>query len=298
MQEQAQLSSESEFALYDCRVSHKRVSPKPYSLDHHFFMVYLDLDHLEALNGLLGVSLNWWNFYAFHPADRLPITVSPANQVADQGNTEQTAQGLKDRVKDTIHRVVPDCPIEKIGVLTQFRTLGYLFSPVSVFFCYDPEDKISAILLEVQNTFYESKPYVITERNKAGDFIAKVPKFFYVSPFLDADMQFEVRISPPEKKWNQPLNMSINTLDASGKALILSASLRGKRLPLTTKTLWFKTLQYPWVTALTIVWIHWHALRLWLKKLPFHEKHHQLDEQRGVLKPVDSLARHYGFSTK
>jgi len=113
------------------------------------------------------------------------------------------------------------------------------------------------------------------------------PKHFYVSPFSALDLRFDFRLQMP----GELLVLGVNDLDAQDQTVLISA-VTGTRRPLSDAELVRRTLRYPLVTARVITLIHWQALRLWWKKLPFHRKSDQRDLQRGVLhSPIQGPTR-------
>lgn len=261
--------------LYQCRVMHQRLLPRRYTLRHALFMCYLDLDELEQLSRRLRLfSRNRWNLYGFHDADHLP------------GLGERGA-ALKQRVEqylagEGVHLGTGG----RIRLLTLPRIAGYVFNPISVYFCFEQRASTPlCALAEVGNTFGEHKLYLLRRRasGQAQQFVLRVPKHYYVSPFSSLTLQFDFRLRTPEAA----LELCIDDYD--GARRVLRSALWGRRQALSDLRLAWFTLKYPLLTLQVIGLIHWHALRLWLKGLPWHRKADDPQLQQQVLRPSAEL---------
>jgi len=157
------------------------------------------------------------------------------------------------------------------GAIRQFcmpRIFGYGFNPLSVYFCYQRDGLLAAILYEVHNTFHERRSYLIPVDRDAG--VAGAPgavieqhcrKGFYVSPFMDMDMSYAFRVAVPDQR----VMVAIRAADNDG--LLLAAALTGDRIALTNAALLRALATHPLLTLKVIGAIHWHALRLLIKGL-------------------------------
>ena len=255
--------------LYECEIWHSRQKPKPHKFVHKHFMLYLDLSEVSALaERLKFFGTRDACLYSFKEADYLPDCAEPS---------------LEKRIRNfaALHNITG---IEKIKVLTNVRTAGYIFNPVSFFFCFDRDGRQIGCLVEVGNTFKEKKLYFIKAEGEARLF-DRQKKQFYVSPFTELDQDFLFDIEVPE----QSFKISIDTLQAEEP--IVMAGFRGKKQELTDKSLLAMTLRYPLAPLRVIALIHLHALLLWLKKVPYHRKEENAEQQTEVLNPHRSIEK-------
>lgn len=264
-------------ALYDCSVMHHRLGPREHRFTHHIFMLALDLDEIdEVARRVRGFSRNRRHVYEFRDRDHLT-------------RPETTSASLKDHLLDWIAdqgHPLPDAPSDlRVTLVTLPRVFGYVFNPVSFYFINDiATGRPLAAVAEVRNTFGEMKPYLLDTPQDDGSFRRLTPKHFYVSPFSRLDLNFDFKLHPP----GESLEMHVDEYDG-GRPVLLSA-LTGRRRPLTTATLWAATLRCPLVTLKVILLIHWHALLLWLKRIPWYPKAADPGLQREVLHPHASLS--------
>lgn len=280
--------------LYSCQVMHARFSPKRHRFSYGIFMFALDLDELGALDrGLRWFSVGRANLYRFDEGDYLPTHETPHNAGEVGEKLGGRGRTLKQRVLDLLveHGVEPG-PGAKVELVTLPRVLGYLFNPVSFYFCRNAAGECVATIAEVTNTFREMKAYVLgpecREKEEAGDgdklvFRARVPKYFYVSPFSDVDVAFDFALRPAGDR------MAMQIDDYEGSQRTLTSVLTGKAEALTDVRLAGLTVRHPLLTLKVISLIHWHALRLWLKKTPWFAKAARGADQRKLYRPHVSL---------
>jgi uncharacterized protein len=281
---------------------HARFAPKRHRFDYRIFLFALDLDELDALHAKLRLfSRNRRNLYSFRDDDFLPTGERLHNATPAGGQTQAAGtHGLKSRVVAHLAAGGIDLSGGRVLLVTLPRVLGYLFNPVSFYFCYDRTGEPVAALAEVTNTFKEMKPYRLGPETRepgraAGEqkpghegiggatFRLRVPKHFYVSPFSDVDVAFDFTLRTPGDR------LSVQIDDYVGTERTLTSSLAGPRQPLTDARLAWFTLKYPLLTLRIIGLIHWHALRLWLKKLPWFAKAARGADQRDLYRPHASL---------
>jgi DUF1365 family protein len=136
---------------------------------------------------------------------------------------------------------------------------------------------------EVVNTFREMKLYVMQTVDADGLWHRRVAKDFYVSPFSDPGMQFDFKLGPPAEKWR----VNIDTYDADERVLL--SSIRGEQRQLSSARLVWYAFKYPLLSLRIIGLIHWHALLLWVRRVPFLRKSERLEAQQDVMRPHSSL---------
>lgn len=270
--------------LYECQVLHHRFSPVDNRFLYRIFMFALDLDELEALHRRLRFfSLNRRNLYNFCEHDFLPAGEPLHNPTAPTA-VAPTPAGLKARVVAYLAGRGIDFTGGRVLLIALPRVFGYLFNPVSFYFCYDRQGQPVAALAEVTNTFKEMKPFVLGPDTRQGTtFALRTPKYFYVSPFTDMDVAFDFTLRAPGDK----LSVQIDDYDAGQRTL--TSSLTGKRQPLTDRALAWFTLKYPFITLRVIGLIHWNAFRLYLKNVPWFAKAARPEAQRDLYRPHASL---------
>jgi DUF1365 family protein len=237
---------------------HNRLEPKPHRFHYNVFMFYIDLDEVEILRKkLFLLSHNKFNFFNFKDGEHLQL---PAGK-------PDTSKTTKQHIIDYMQQNGVSWTGGKIMLLTNLNVLGYNFNPVSFYFCFNAQQQPVCAIAEVSNTFREMKPYFLgVDELQEGRFKLNTKKYFYVSPFIDHDTDFDFTLAIPGEK----LNIKIDDYQ-NGKRFFIS-TLTGKRRALTNTNLFWYALRFPFITLRIIALIHWHALLLWIKKIPFHTK--------------------------
>ena len=230
-------------AIYEGYVVHARLRPSAHKFRYRVFALLLDLDELPALNRMRLFGWNRAAIASFHDKDH--------------GDSENLRRWV-------------DAQLAKAGiaadgkkrVLCYPRLFGFVFNPLTVWFCYRKDETLAAIIYEVHNTFGERHAYVLP----AGDGIVRheCDKDFYVSPFLSMNCRYRFNIQPPDEE----VVVAIRE-DEAGEP-VLNASFSGTRRALTDGNLASALLRHPLMTVKIIGAIHYEALRLWLKRVPYH----------------------------
>ncbi|MCX7809619.1 MAG: DUF1365 domain-containing protein [Leptospiraceae bacterium] len=242
--------------IYEITIIHKREYIKQHLLKYKIFMFYIDLDEIDFLNNIPLLSYNKFNLYSLYDKDHFYF----------YDNYSSIKENLLLYIKEN-QLEIPD----KVFLLTNLRFLGYVFNPVSFYYCFK-NNQLIYIISEVNNTFHEQKPILvpIKETQKRNNlYYYKTKKDFYVSPFVKYDTELLFRFNIPEDK----LLMQVDSgYFSEKKEYHVKASMSGIKKPLNTKTILIETLKFPFVTFKIIIGIHWHALLLWMKKIPYFKK--------------------------
>ncbi|HCX14949.1 MAG TPA: DUF1365 domain-containing protein [Rhodospirillaceae bacterium] len=231
---------------------HRRYRPKRHQLIFRVFSMLIDLDELPSISkGTVGFSHNRFNLLSFYDSDHGP----------------GTGESLRDWVESHLRNAKIELSGGPIRLLCYPRIFGYVFNPLSVYFCYqqvDGAETLVAILYEVNNTFRERHTYLIPvlDYDRTQAIHQSCEKKMYVSPFLDMDMTYNFRIRPP----SDDISVAIHETNRDGA--ILDASFSGIRKAISSAKL-IKTLaRFPLMPIKVIGGIHWEALKLWVKGVP------------------------------
>jgi DUF1365 family protein len=209
----------------------------------------IDLDELPGLpRELRFFSHNRFNVFSFHDGDHMgpasePVRVKLERWLNSRGVTRAPAQIL---------------------LLTHLRLIGSVFNPVSFFFCRDRDGTLQHVVAEVNNTFGETYCYLLEGDGRLVE--AERDKRFHVSPFQPVDGQYRFRITPPGPR----ISVHIELLREGNR--VFDATLTEARRALSTTALVKTALRYPHMGLWTLALIHYQAIRLWIKKAPFHTK--------------------------
>lgn len=262
--------------LYTGTVMHRRLKPHAHRLNYRVFWCLFDLDELPYLPSRLRLfSLEGFNLFGFRNADHGDGSVRP----------------LRAQVEAHLATAGIDLDGGAIRLLCMPRLLGFVFNPISVYYCYDRAGALKALLYQVHNTFGQRHSYLIKVDAKPGEPLEQhCLKTFYVSPFMDMDIAYRFRVQAPDKH----VALVIESSDAQGPVLI--ASLAGERKALTDAALLRAFVSFPLMTLKVVAGIHWEALKLWIKGMRLRPRPPAPSPITIVTQPVLQTADAYGTS--
>lgn len=233
--------------LYSAKVYHKRYAPTEHIVSAKVFYICFPLSKLSELSTPI-FSINKFNLFSIYTKD----------------HGRRDGSNLFNWAKQKVEAEYPDLKIDEIYLQTFPRILGYVFNPVSFWYCYQ-ENHLIMIIAEVNNTFGASHCYLVQPENLVADKVLHVSPFFKIKGhykfkfYSDADTQL-AQIEYFENERSRTPN--------------LFASINGKSHDFNTRNLLIFFCRYPLMTLRVIFEIHLHALILILKKVPFFGKNH------------------------
>ena len=234
--------------LLEGKVRHRRLQPFVYELEHDVFYFALDLGELDEIARRSRlVRRNRRGIVSFRDRDHLP---DPQDDLAAA-------------IRDHLNREGIDSTGWQVTLVTNLRILGHIFNPASFYLCRDATGELRVVVVEVHNTYRERHLYTLTATTTEGPFVAGMEKAFYVSPFIEMEGAYVVRVV------DEPAGLRIAITESRGPDRVLSTGLVLRRTPFSDRALLRMLVRHPLVTRTTIGFIHWHALRLWLRGARF-----------------------------
>ena len=238
--------------LYEGTLYHSRRDATRHDFRYRLFLLYLDLEELPRV-----FERRWlWssrrpNLVWFRRADYMGPADRPLDEV------------VRDRVEEELGRR----PRGAVRMLTQLRTFGYVFNPVTFYYCFDEHDRLEAVASEITNTpWRERHTYVVDARTSEDPELAEArfAKTFHVSPFFDMDHEYRWRFSAPGE------SLGVHMTNVREGSEVFHAGLECRRKELSGGTLAAALLTHPLLTLRVHLAIYWQAARLWWKRAPFH----------------------------
>lgn len=228
-------------ALYPGTLMHARRTPVPNSFTYPVCYLLLDLDELAELERRLAFfSVNRSNVVTVHDVDHFDGTP------------------LKQAVTD----IARDFSVERVLMLALPRVLGYVFNPVSFYWCYRGDGDLACMVAELNNTFGERHVEVLAGPGPTYEH----DKHLHVSPFFGLEQSYEYAFSEP----GDQVLARINVCENGDRPL--TAVLHGQRRELTNRSLAAALVRYPLLPQRVTALIHWQAVKLWRKGVPVHHK--------------------------
>lgn len=250
---------------YTGTLRHRRHHPAANHFTYPTAMVYLDLDELEQVCG----QHPWWGYRRpalarFHRGDYLNPGIA----------------SLKQAVLERVQEVCGHRPQGPVRMLTHLRYGGHCFNPVTFYYCFDADgSQVDTVVAEITNTpWRERHSYVLPRPQQEGGLHWHFAKQFHVSPFNPMQQDYHWHFSHP----GSLLGVHMANHDEQGRC-IFDATLSLRAQPMTTREQTRLLLRFPLHTLIILARIHWQALKLWWKRVPFfvHPRKHSLtDPQR------------------
>lgn len=258
--------------IYHGVVVHKRLSPKQHAFSYRVFALCLDVDEIDRLDRELRLfSRNRFNLLSFHDRDLGDGGTAP---VAERTRTLLDGAGL-------------GAFGARIEIVCYPRLLGYVFNPLSVYFCRDVGGRIGAVIYEVSNTFGERKSYVIPAgASRDGVLAQSCDKELYVSPYTHATGTYEFHMMPPGEK------ALIGVALREAGQPVLKTHFSGTRLALGDRAIAAMCVRHPLMTLKVVSAIHVEAARLWLKGVPLVTRHTSPTYSTTIVRHEDRGAHH------
>jgi len=224
-------------ALYECRISHIRAAPLRNEFTYRSYQWLVDLDQLPRLGPVLRL------LAGFSARDHLG---DPRRSI--RANLDQYLAG---------HDI--DLHGGRVLMLTNARVLGYVFNPLTVYWCHDPDGPLRCVVAEVHNTYGQRHAYLLHPDDHGR---ARTPKEFYVSPFYPVDGGYRMSLPEPGPR----LRLSVVLERPDGTSFV--ASVQGRRQPASRLALLRAAARHPWPTAAVSARIRVQGIRLYLRGLP------------------------------
>jgi uncharacterized protein len=228
-------------SLYACQIRHVRAAPLANAFCYRSYQWLVEVDALPSLPAWLRPLAR------FQAADHFG---DPARTIRENVDSFLAGNGV-------------DLAGGRILMLASARVLGYVFNPLSVYWCHRADDSLACVIAEVHNTYGERHCYLLRTDERG---CAEVDKAFYVSPFNAVDGRYQMSLPEPGRRL--ALTVTLHRPDAPP----FVASVRGTRRDTTPGTLLRAAARHPWPTVSTTIRIHAQGLRLWLRGLPVQQR--------------------------
>jgi DUF1365 family protein len=236
-------------ALYRGTVTHTRLRSFQHSFRYRVYYGLFDIDELDRLdNRLRWFSSGRFNLMGFAVRDHGPADGTPLRPWAERLLAEAGV----------------DLGGGRIEILAHPRVLGHVFDPISVWYCYGPDDELRGILHEVRNTFGHRHTYVVPISD-ASSLRHRAAKQLHVSPFNEMEQTYDFTVTLPGRRLGIAIEQS-----RPADGVFFRAGLRLTRLPFADRTILRLFFGHPLLTLKVVSGIHWQALKIWLKGGRYH----------------------------
>jgi len=224
-------------AIYRTTITHNRQGPVRHFFEYRSYSWYIDIDELP--------SLPWWlrPFARFDARDHF---------------AGRPGRSLRERVDTYLAEHDATLPGGRVTALLQARVLGYVFNPISVFWCHDRDGVLRHVIVEVHNTYGQRHAYLLPPANTP----VLVTKRFYVSPFNPVAGHYQVLAPAPDRQ----VDVVVSLHGAGQPAFV--ATLRGTRRPATVRHIARMQILAPLAPLMVALRIRIQGIALWLRRVP------------------------------
>jgi DUF1365 family protein len=233
----------SEAVLYDCEVRHVRSGAGANDFTYGTYQWLVDLDDLP----------------------RLPRILRPLAEFRSADHLGDPDLSLRENIDNYLHSQGIELGGGRVLMLSNARSLGHVFNPLTVYWCHDEHGTVACVIAEVHNTYGGRHRYLLVPD---GHDRATADKGFYVSPFQPTDGG-TYRMRLPEPGTRLSLAIRLHFPDRP----VFVAALHGSRLPATTATVLRMALKHPLPTLTVSARIRWQGIKLYLRKQPIFPRH-------------------------
>ncbi|MGA5447736.1 DUF1365 domain-containing protein [Streptomyces umbrinus] len=224
-------------ALYSCAITHVRTTPRRYSLRHRTYMWLIDPDR----------------------PPRLPLLLRPLARFDPRDHFTGEAPSIRAGLDTLLAAHGVDLDGGRVVMLTHARVFGYVFNPLTLYWCYGSDGEPRCVVAEVHNTYGGRHSYLLRP-DASGT--ARTEKEFYVSPFFPVDGRYRMRLPVPGPR----LDLTVHLDRQGGRAF--TATVHGTRRRPSPASLLRLALRHPWSTLTVSAAIRIHGIRLYLRGLP------------------------------
>ncbi len=224
-------------SLYQVRIRHDRVAPMRHGFSYGHAMWLVDVDHLP----------------------RLPRWLRPLAAFRAEDHFGDPGRSLRANLDGFLALQDIDLEGGQVLLLTNARSLGYVFNPISVWWCFTPSAALRCVVAEVHNTYGERHCYLLPPTVVDG---AQVAKEFYVSPFFPVDGSYDMRFSLPEDELRLAIGLR------RGNRTVFSATVAGHRRTASARAVLSSAVRHPLTSWRVMALIRLQGIRLYLRRLP------------------------------
>jgi DUF1365 family protein len=241
-------------ALYTGQLRHRRYAPRAHQFSYRLFMMYIDLAELDEvfrgrwLWSVRGPALAW---------------LRRADYIGD------ASRSIESVVRERVAAHTGVRPTGPIRMLTHLRYFGIGFNPVTFYYCFDAADtRVESIVAEITNTPWNQRhAYVLSgpaDESRPRVLRYRFSKQFHVSPFMPMEMNYDWRFGTPGR------GLAVNMQNFQHGERVFDATLDLSRREISGPQLARSLVAFPCMTATVLAGIYTQALKLWLKRIPFH----------------------------